>query len=91
MARNYNNKALLTYLGIAIGLILFAVVIITLLGNERRKQEVKVLRRQLKEKFENHSPSHSPSHSNSVPLSPAEADVELDNLMNKLNGITGGN
>lgn len=87
MARNYNNKALLTYLGIAIGLILFAVVIITLLGNERRKQEVKVLRRQLKEKFENHSPSHS----NSEPLSPAEADVELDNLMNKLNGITGGN
>ena len=86
MARNYNNKALITYLGIAGGLILFAVVIMTLLGNERRKQEVKVLRRQLKEKFANHSPS--PSHSHSPSFSPAEAETQLNNIMTKLTDIT---
>ena len=85
MARFYTNKALYMYIGIALSLIILAVVIMTLLGNERRKQEVKVLRRQLKEKFTNHSPT--PTHS----LSPAEADVELDNLMNNLKNITGGN
>ena len=87
MARNYTNKELLMYLGIAAGLILLAVVIMTLLGNERRKREVVALRKELKEKFENHSPSPTHSHS----LSPAEADTELNNLMNKLNDITGGN
>tara|TARA_A100001015_G_scaffold234820_1_gene266430 strand:+ start:456 stop:746 length:291 start_codon:yes stop_codon:yes gene_type:complete len=94
MARTYNNKALLMYLGIAVGLILFAVIIMTFLGNERRKKEVKSLRQELKEKFANHSPSpthsksHSPSHSPS--LSPAEAETELNNLMNKLTNITSG-
>ena len=82
MAKSYNNKALLMYLGIAVGLILFAVIIMTFLGNERRKKEVKSLRQELKEKFENHSPSHSPS------LSPAEADMNLNNLMTKLAEIT---
>ena len=89
MAKIYTDKALYMYIGIGLSLIILAVVIMTLLGNERRKQEVKVLRRQLKEKFTNHSPT--PTHSNSEPLSPAEADVELDNLMNNLKNITGGN
>ena len=35
MARNYNNKALLTYLGIAIGLILFAVVLSQILPTSK--------------------------------------------------------
>ena len=84
MARTYNNKALLMYLGIAGGLIVLAVIIMTFLGNERRKKEVKSLRQELKEKFANHSPSHSPS------LSPAEAETELNNLMTKLTNITSG-
>ena len=90
MARTYNNKALLMYLGIAGGLIVLAVIIMTFLGNERRKKEVKSLRQELKEKFANHSPSptHSPSHSPS--LSPAEAETKLNNLMNKLTNITSG-
>ena len=104
MARTYNNKALLMYLGIAGGLIVLAVIIMTFLGNERRK-EVKSLRQELKENSQiiphrihlhippSHSPSHFPSHSpsHSSSLSPAEAETELNNIMSNLNQITGGN
>lgn len=39
------------YIGIVVGLILLAVIVMTFLGNERRKTELSRLRKQVKEKF----------------------------------------
>tara|TARA_Y200000002_G_C22659251_1_gene654944 strand:+ start:284 stop:496 length:213 start_codon:yes stop_codon:yes gene_type:complete len=48
---SYSKKELFTYIGIVVGLILLAVIVMTFLGNERRKGEISGLKRQIKEKF----------------------------------------
>ena len=55
------NNFVMKGIGIVIVLIILAVIVMSFLGNERRKQEVTTLQRQLKERFENKSPSPSSS------------------------------